>query len=136
GRRRRPAAEAAPAPPLPPYELLRRELAAAAGLTEPAALHTALSLALRRYLHGALAIPAIERTTSEIAAALRATPMPAATRRALVALLRRSDEVRFARLAVAREEGERRLAAAAGLAGEVERELSARRAAAPAEEAA
>jgi hypothetical protein len=67
-----------------------------------------------------LGIAAAERTTSEIDRELRGGPLAPETRRGLVELLRRCDEVKFARRPATSEEALQRLAQAAELARAVE----------------
>ncbi len=59
-------------------------------------LHTALSLAWRRYLHRRLARPALESTCTEIESWLHGCPISPVSAGEVVALLRRCDSVRFA----------------------------------------
>lgn len=91
------AGAAAPAKPLlPPLEELEKTLAEIdpRGPSEP--VHTALSLALRRYLGRRLRFQAVESTTSEIQRQLHALPLPGDEIRRLVKLLRDCDLVKFA----------------------------------------
>jgi hypothetical protein len=92
---------------------------------EPSAerLHTRLSAALRRFLAGLLGIAAAEQTTSEIDRELRRGPLATETRRGLVDLLRRCDEVKFARRQATAEETRQRLAQAAELGAAAEQQL-------------
>jgi hypothetical protein len=122
-RRRLPSGAAAAAPALPPLAGLLRELAALRTGVSAERLHTGLSLALRRFLAALLGFPAAERTTSEIDRQLRNERLTAETRRGIVELLRRCDEVKFARRNAGDEEGRARLDAAERLAAGVEAEL-------------
>jgi hypothetical protein len=117
-----PTAEAAPA--LAPLPALLRDLAALRAEPSPELAHTGLSLALRRFLAATLGFAAAERTTTEIDRELRRGPLATATRRALVELLRRCDEVKFARRPATAAEAAERLDAAAGAAGQVSAELA------------
>lgn len=120
--RRRPAARAAAAPP-PPFEELRAALAAARGEGSPAAGHTRLSLALRRYLGRALDFSGLERSTAEIRRELTGRRLPDGVARRAVALLAGCDLVKFARRPATAAELERRAGAALDLAGEIEAHL-------------
>jgi hypothetical protein len=122
----RPRAAAAPARApvvVPPLAGLLGELESLAAERSVERLHTRLSSALRRFLAGLLGIAAVEHTTSEIDRELRRGPLAAGTRRDLIELLRRCDEVKFARRAATPEEVRQRLAAAADLGAETERQL-------------
>jgi hypothetical protein len=116
------AAAGAGAPALPPLAGLLRELALLRGEGSAERLHTRLSAAVRRFLAALLGIAAGERTTSEIDRELRGGPLAAETRRGLVDLLRRCDEVKFARRPATAEEALSRLAHAAELARAAEQE--------------
>lgn len=89
--------------PLEPLE----ELLAAVTRIDPAAgsepAHTAMSLALRRYLGRTLGFHAPERTTSEIAFDLRRARLAPDLAERAMGLLRRCDQVKFARLEVPEE---------------------------------
>ncbi len=132
-RRRQDAAGTVAVPALAPWP----ELVAALTRLEhddagsPAALHTGLSQALRRYLGRACAFPAPESTTSEIQRTLLARGWPGAVVRPLVELLRACDMVKFARQQVAPERSRERLDAARRLGEQIEAENRAA-AAAPA----
>jgi hypothetical protein len=119
-RRRR--AELAPdraRPDLAPIdELLARlaEIEERAGEVSPERAHTALSLALRRFLGRAFEFPAPESTTSEIQRQLRSRHLPGDLAQRTARLLRDCDAIKFAlgdatraelaaRLAVTREIG-------------------------------
>ena len=114
---------AAAAPALPPLVALRRELGLLRGEPSAERLHTGLSLALRRFLAALLGFPAAERTTSEIDRHLRGERLALETRRGLVEVLRRCDEVKFARRAATPDEGRQRLEAAERLAAGADAEL-------------
>jgi hypothetical protein len=111
------------APALPPFAQFLRDLAALAREGDPEAVHTGLSLVTRQLLAALLGIGAVESTTSEIDRELRRTPIRTPTRRRLVELLRRCDEVKFARRPTTGEEARERLANARELGEEVQREL-------------
>jgi hypothetical protein len=108
---------------LAPLPALLRELALLRAAGSPEAVHTGLSLALRRFLAGMLGFAAAERTTSEIDRELRAGPLARGTRRELVELLRRCDAVKFARRPATAADADARLDEAAALAEQVETEL-------------
>ncbi|HEV8632230.1 MAG TPA: hypothetical protein VGV61_18090 [Thermoanaerobaculia bacterium] len=122
-RRRGLAAPAAAAPALPPLDRFLRQLAALAADGSAERLHTGLSLALRQLLAGLLGFAAAERTTTEIDRELRSHRLATPTRRRLVELLRRCDEVKFARRPATAAEGRERLQEARALATEVDRQL-------------
>ena len=94
---RRGAPGAAPRTPLTPLE----ELMAAVTRIDPGAgsepAHTAMSLALRRYLGRTLGFQAPERTTSEITRDLRRTRLASDVVDRALGLLSRCDQVKFAR---------------------------------------
>ena len=122
--RRQPLPAAPPAPVLAPLPALLQELATLRAESSPERAHTGLSLALRRFLAAALGVAAAERTTTEIDRELRRGPLATATRRGLVDLLRRCDEVKFARRPATLAEAAERLDTAASLAAQVEREIA------------
>ena len=123
--RRRDLATAAPAsPPLPPLQRFLRDLAALGAEPSVEQVHTGISLALRHLLAALLGFPAAERTTTEIDRELRRGRLEAPTRRRLLDLLRRCDEVKFARRPASREEAAERLAAARQVGEDVGRELA------------
>jgi hypothetical protein len=127
--RRRPktaATGAAEIPVLPPFEELAAELDRLAAEPSMLALHTRLSLALRRYLGRRLPFPAIESTTSEIQRQLLSRRMPGPVARRAVELLRACDLVKFARQDVDPVKAQERVAAARRLAGELEAHLAPR----------
>jgi hypothetical protein len=119
-------AGAAEVPVLPPFEELATELDRLA--TEPSmlALHTRLSLALRRYLGRRLPFPAIESTTAEIQRQFLRRRMPGPVARQGVELLRGCDLVKFARQEVDSARAQERLATARRLAAELEAHLAPR----------
>ena len=124
--RRRADAEAAAAPVLAPYEELAAELDRLAAEPSAVALHTGLSLALRRYLARRLPIPALESTTSDIQRELLSRRVPGPLARHMVELLRACDLVKFARLPVGETQVGERLAAARRLGDDFERYLAPR----------
>jgi len=111
-------------PALPPLQQFLAEIAALQREPSPERMHTALSLALRRLVGALLHFPATERTTYEIDQQLRQTRLPMPTRRRLLDILRRCDEVKFAKRPTTRAEAQERVATARELAREVERELA------------
>jgi hypothetical protein len=113
-------------PALQPLEELARELDLLAAEPSMLALHTRLSLALRRYLGRRLPFPAVESTTSEIQRQLLFRRLPGPVARPAVELLRGCDLVKFARQDVDPQRGHERLAAARRLAGELETHLAPR----------
>lgn len=122
--RRRRGEAAGAAPPLAPFEELRRAVAALPAAGSPAAGHTALSLAVRRYLGRSLGFPAAESSTTEIQRALAARPLPAGVGFRAVELLRACDLVKFARRPADEEALGRRGEAALALGGEIETHLA------------
>jgi hypothetical protein len=127
--RRRPKAAGAGAgqiPVLPPFEELAAELDRLAAEPSMLALHTRLSLALRRYLGRRLPFPAVESTTAEIQRQLLSRRMPGPVARQGVELLRGCDLVKFARQDVDSARAQERLATARRLAGELEAHLAPR----------
>jgi hypothetical protein len=128
--RRRPktAAGAAEAPFLPPFEELAGELdrLAAEPSVSMVALHTRLSMALRRYLGRRLPIPAVESTTAEIQRQLLSFHMPGLVTRQSVELLRACDLVKFARQDVDPLKARERVETVRRLAGELESHLAPR----------
>ncbi len=58
--------------------------------------YTLITDALRRYLEEAFAVPALDRTTTEMRPALAQTVLPVALQQALLALLTEADLVKFA----------------------------------------
>lgn len=123
--RRRGIVAAVPAaPPLPPLARFRRDLAALANEPSLEQVHTGISMALRHLLAALLAFPAAERTTTEIDRELRRGRIETNTRRRLLELLRRCDEVKFAKRATSRQEANERIAAAQQIGEEVSRELA------------
>ena len=95
--RRRRSTEAPGAPVLTPRQRLDRAVERLRDLEEIEAIHTGISLALRRYLEEVLGFPAAEHTTTEIRRDLQATPLDRELRRDLLDLLHRCDDVKFAR---------------------------------------
>ncbi|HXT52622.1 MAG TPA: hypothetical protein VN811_16400 [Thermoanaerobaculia bacterium] len=123
-RRRGLVAVAPPAPPLPPMARFLNDLAALAKEPSVEQVHTGISMALRHLLAALLAFPAAERTTTEIDRELRGGRLESATRRRLLELLRRCDEVKFARRPATRLEAAERLASARQIGEDVGRELA------------
>ncbi len=122
--RRRGLVAARPAaPPLSPMAQFLRDLAALGREPSPELVHTRLSLVLRQLLAALLGFPAVERTTSEIDRELRRGHLAAPTRRHLLDLLRRCDEVKFARRPASREDAQQRLATAREVGEEIQHEL-------------
>jgi hypothetical protein len=126
--RRRKAAVAGTAeiPVLPPFEELATELDRLAAEPSMLALHTRLSLALRRYLGRRLPFPAVESTTAEIQRQLLCRRLPGPIARQAVELLRACDLVKFARQDVDPTRAQERVATARRLAGELESHLAPR----------
>jgi hypothetical protein len=125
-RRRSAAASVAEAPTLPPFEELTAELARLRGETSMVALHTRLSLALRRHLGRRLPFPAVESTTSEIQRQLLSRRMPGPLVRQAVELLRACDLVKFARQDVGETRARERAEEALKIARELESHLAPR----------
>ena len=122
--RRRGIVAAVPAaPPLPPLARFRRDLAALAAEPSLEQVHTGMSMALRQLLAALLAFPALESTTSEIDRELRRGQLELNTRRRLLELLRRCDEVKFAKRPTSRQEANERIAVAGEIGEEVDRQL-------------
>ncbi len=128
-RRRRTAGPAAvEVPSLPPFDELTAELDRLAAEPSMIALHTRLSLALRRYLGRRLPFSAVESTTSEIQRQLLARRMPGPLVRQAVELLRGCDLVKFARQEVNEARARERMEAALRIAREARVALGASRA--------
>jgi len=125
-RRRAVGSPAVAVPLLPPLEELTAELDRLGAEPSMIALHTRLSLALRRYLGRRLPFPAVESTTSEIQRQLLSRRMPGPLVRQAVELLRACDLVKFARQEVAEARARERTASALGIARELEEHLSPR----------
>ena len=123
---RRAAATAVAAPILPPFEELTAELDRLGAEPSMIALHTRLSLALRRYLGRRLPFPAVESTTSEVQRQLLSRRMPGPLVRQTVELLRACDLVKFARQEVAEARARERSEAALRIAREFESQLAPR----------
>jgi hypothetical protein len=124
--RRSTTAAAAEVPALPPLEELAAELDRLRAEASMVALHTRLSLALRRYLGRRLPFPAVESTTSEIQRQLLSRRMPGPLVRQTVELLRACDLVKFARQEVGETAGRERAETVRRIAGELEAYLSPR----------
>jgi hypothetical protein len=122
-RRRGLALARAAAPSLPPFGQFLRELATLAAEPSPERVHTGMSLALRHLVAALLGFPAAERTTTEIDHELRRGRLTAPLRRRLLDLLRRCDEVKFAKVPVTRDTARERLATARDIGEEIQREL-------------
>ena len=125
-RRRTAAAPAGAVPVLPPFEELTSELARLSAEPSMIALHTRLSLALRRYLGRRLPFPAVESTTSEIQRQLLSRRMPGPLVRQTIELLRACDLVKFARQEVAAARARERTESALQIAREFESHLAPR----------
>jgi hypothetical protein len=76
--------------------------------------------ALRRYLGRVLDLPAIESTTSQLRRRLHSSAAPDALVRGALRILRRADEIKFARSATTPSELSEAIAAIGRLAGEIE----------------
>jgi hypothetical protein len=114
------------APSLPPLEELVAELDRLRAEPSMIAVHTRLSLAVRRYLGRRLPFPAVESTTSEIQRQLLSRRMPGPLARQTVELLRACDLVKFARQEVGETLGRERAETARRIAGEFETHLAPR----------
>jgi hypothetical protein len=125
-RRREAAAPAAKVPALPPFEELTAELDRLGAEPSMLALHTRLSLALRRYLGRRLPFPAVESTTSEVQRQLLSRRMPGPLVRQTAEVLRGCDLVKFARQEVAETRARERAEAARRIAEELEAHLAPR----------
>jgi len=124
-RKRKTAEEPETLPALAPFEELTTLLDRLASESSAVRMHTALSLAFRRYLARSLDFPAEERTTSEIHRLLLSGRLPAPMVRQAVELLRSCDLVKFARLEVDEDLSRQRIDTARRIAGEVEERLRA-----------
>ncbi len=124
--RRRRLAQGGPGrvPALPPLAELAAELDRLRAEPSMLALHTGLSLALRRYLGRRLPFPAVESTTSDVQRQLLSRRMPGPLVRQTVELLRICDLVKFARQEVGETQGRERAEAARRLGGEWESHLA------------
>lgn len=110
---------------LSPLEELLRSL----GEIDPAAsepAHTAMSLALRRFLGHRLDMNAVESTTSEIQRRLHDAAVTAEEARRVVTFLRQCDQVKFARQDVGSAMTAERLVEARRLGEEIEERLKPR----------
>ncbi len=125
-RRRKAVPGATAAPVLPPFEELSAELDRLRGEPSMLALHTRLSLALRRYLGRRLPFPAVESTPSEVQRQLLSRRIPGPLVRQAVELLRACDLVKFARQEVAEGRARERAEAALRVAGDFESQLAPR----------
>jgi hypothetical protein len=114
------------APSLPPFEELTAELDRLRAEPSMIALHTRLSLALRRYLGRRLPFPAVESTTSEIQRQLLSRRMPGPLVRQAIELLRACDLVKFARQEVAEARARERAEDALRIGREFETHLAPR----------
>jgi hypothetical protein len=108
--------ETSPQPAMPPLEELLAALSTLPGAAAPEPGHTALSLALRRYLGRALGFHAAESTTSEIGRQLAGRDLGRELARGTVQLLRDCDQVKFARRPASPAELAARVEAARGIA--------------------
>lgn len=113
-------------PALPPLEELAAELDRLRAEPSMIAMHTRLSLALRRYLGRRLPFPAVESTSSEIQRQLLSRRMPGPLVRQTVELLRACDLVKFARQEVAETQARERAETVRRIAGEFETHLAPR----------
>lgn len=113
-------------PALPPFEELTAELERLRAEPSMIAVHTRLSLALRRYLGRRLPFPAVESTTSEIQRQLLSRRMPGPLARQTVELLRACDLVKFARQEVGESLGRERAETARRIAEEFETHFAPR----------
>lgn len=126
-RRRGEAAAESSRPALSPLaELLGRlaELETRAGELPIERSHTALSLALRRYLGRTLDFPAAESTTSEIQRQLRSRHLPGDLAQRAGRLLRDCDAIKFARGESTGAELQARLAAGREIGRAIESHLA------------
>jgi hypothetical protein len=126
-RRRAEAAAGSSRPALSPLaELLVRlaELESRAGELPLERSHTALSLALRRYLGRTLDFPAAESTTSEIQRQLRSRHLPGDLAQRAGRLLRDCDGIKFARAESTAVELQARLAAGRDIGRAIEAHLA------------
>lgn len=121
--RRRGAAVATAIGALSPWDELERTLAAIDPRQAEAA-HAALSLALRRYLGRAFAMPASQSSTSELGRRLGQRGVASDLVRRSVRLLREVDQVKFARAPAAAEQASSRVAEAREVAQAVARHLA------------
>jgi hypothetical protein len=111
-------------PALPPLAELTAALDRLKSEPSMLALHTELSLALRRYLGRRLPFPAVESTTHDVQRQLQAQRMPGALARQTVELLRVCDLVKFARQEVGEALGRERAEAARKLGTDWESHLA------------
>jgi hypothetical protein len=111
-------------PALPPLAELTATLDRLRSEPSMLALHTALSLALRRYLGRRLPFPAVESTTGDVQRQLLARRMPGPLARQTVELLRVCDLVKFARQEVGESLGRERAEVARRLGEEWEAHLA------------
>lgn len=102
----------APEPWVPPLEGLLSQLDGVDPNGDSEPVHTAISLALRRYLSRHLAWNAAGSTTSEIQRQLRSTRVTPAMTQSLVQLFKDCDQVKFARQQVSPSVNSDRLARA------------------------
>lgn len=101
------------APPwMPPLDALLSHLSSVDPEAGSEGVHTAISLALRRYLDRRLSWNAVGSTTSEIQRRLRTTRVTPPVIRALVTQLKECDQVKFARQEVSPSVNADRLARA------------------------
>jgi hypothetical protein len=123
-RRRSRAGARGAAPALEPLAELTATLDRLRSEPSMLALHTSLSLALRRYLGRRLPFPAVESTTGDVQRKLQSLRLPGALTRQTVELLRVCDLVKFARQEVGETLGRERAEAARRLGGAWESHLA------------
>jgi hypothetical protein len=124
-RRRAGASERGQEAALSPLDELLARLAKIEQAGEPLErTHTALSLALRRYLGRTLDFPAAESTTSEIQRQLRGRHLPGDIAQRATRLLRDCDGIKFARGETTPAELALRLAAAREMATAIDQYLN------------
>lgn len=122
-RSRRPKPAAPPPPPVPVHirtllalEALRQKKLWQQGRTK--AYHSELTGILRNYVEQRFHVPAMERTTDELLAALRMSAMPRNQQERLGTVLRTADMVKFAKWNTIPAENEQALATAVQLVQE------------------
>ena len=121
--RNRPVPTAPEAPPVPLHQRVIDALRAVEHQRlwqqgEVKAHHSAVTDLLRGYIEERYQVPALERTTDELALALKLSPMSSAHREQLTNLLRLADLVKFAKLSPAPLENEQMIPTAIRLVQE------------------